>query len=93
MRVVIVGGGPAGLVSALNLIQVGISPVILEKKSTIRSTACGEACGLQSLNEIPFDSKQYIRKKAKGAKVIYVDGTCSYINKSSVTLDRTKWLK
>ena len=93
LRVVIVGAGPAGLISALNLIQVGISPVILEKQSAIRSTACGEACGLKSLNKIPFNSAQYIYKKIKGAKLIYWDGTCSYMNKSSVTLDRTNWLK
>lgn len=93
MRVVIVGAGPAGLISALNLIQDGISPVILEKQSAIRSTACGEACGLQSLNEIPFNSNQYIRKEVEGAKLIYADGTYSYLNKSSVTLDRTNWLK
>jgi len=93
MRVIIVGGGPAGLISALNLIQEGISPVVLEKHSAIRSTACGEACGLQSLNEIPFNSNQYIRKEVKGVKLIYADGTYSYMNKSSVTLDRTDWLK
>jgi flavin-dependent dehydrogenase len=93
MRVVIVGAGPAGLISALNLIQGGISPVILEKQSAIRSTVCGEACGLQSLNKIPFNSEQYICKRVKGAKLIYPGGTCSYMNKSSVTLDRTNWLR
>lgn len=92
MKVVIVGAGPAGLISALNLIQEGIVPVILEKQSMIKSTACGEACDLESLNSIPFDSTQYICKKLKGAKLVYPDGTCSYVNKSSVTLDRTNWL-
>jgi len=93
MRVVIVGTGPAGLISALNLIQEGISPVVLEKQSEIRSTACGEACSLQSLSKIPFDSNPYICKKVRGVKLIYPDGTCSYMNKSGVTLDRTNWLK
>ena len=93
MRVVIVGAGPAGLISALNLIQERISPVILEKQSAIRSTACGEACDLESLNKIPFDSNQYICKKVKGAKLIYASGACTYVNKSSATLDRTNWLK
>jgi len=93
MRVVIVGAGPAGLISALNLIQGGISPVVLEKQSAIRSTACGEACDLQSLSNIPFDSEQYICRKVKGVKLIYPDSTCSYINRSSVILDRTNWLK
>lgn len=42
MKVVIVGAGPAGLISALNLMQEGIRPVILEKQSAIRSIACGQ---------------------------------------------------
>lgn len=93
MRLVIVGAGPAGLISALDLIQEGIRPVVLEKQSVIRSTACGEACSLESLSKIPFDSNPYICKKVKGVKLIYPDGTCSYMNKSGVTLDRTNWLK
>ncbi|MFC1967965.1 NAD(P)/FAD-dependent oxidoreductase [Chloroflexota bacterium] len=93
MKVVIVGAGPAGLISALNLIQEGISPVILEKKPTIRSTACAEACGLKSLSGIPFDSNSYVRKELKGAKLIYADGTYSYMRNNTVTIDRTNWLK
>ncbi len=93
MKVVIVGAGPAGLISALNLIQEGISPVILEKKPVIRSTACAEACGLKSLSLVPFDSNPYIRKEVKGAKLIYADNTYSYMRNSTVTLDRTNWLK
>lgn len=93
MRVVIVGAGPAGLISALYLTQEGIRPLILEKQSEIRSTTCGEACSLKSLNKIPFDSNPYICKYVKGAKFIYTNGACSYMNKISVTIDRTNWLK
>jgi digeranylgeranylglycerophospholipid reductase len=93
MKVVIIGAGPAGLILALNLIRERINPVILEKKAAISSTACAEACGLQSLSEFPFDSNPYIRKNAKGIKLIYADGTYSYMRKSAVTLDRPNWLK
>jgi flavin-dependent dehydrogenase len=93
MKVVIVGAGPAGLISALNLIQGGISPVILEKKPVIRSTVCAEACSLESLSRIPFDSNSHIRKEVKGAKLIYADSTYSYMRNVTVTLDRTNWLK
>jgi flavin-dependent dehydrogenase len=93
MKVVIIGAGPAGLISALNLIQEGITPVILEKKQEIRSTACAEACGLKSLGRIPFNSNPYICKKVKGAKLIYADTTYSYMRNCTVTLDRTNWLE
>jgi len=93
MRVVIVGAGPAGLISALCLIREGLIPLILDKESVIRSTPCGEACGAESLSRIPFDSNPYISKYLKGAKFIYPDGTCSYLYKSSVTIDRTNWLR
>lgn len=93
MRVVIVGAGPAGLISALNLIREGIRPVILEKQSAIRSSACAEACDLQSLDRIPFDSNKYISRLVKGAKLIYPDGTCSHVNRSSVVLERANWQK
>ncbi|MFC1979416.1 NAD(P)/FAD-dependent oxidoreductase [Chloroflexota bacterium] len=91
MKVVIVGAGPAGLISALNLIQEGIRPVILERKSAIRPSACAEACDLQLLKRIPFNSDPYICKQVKGARLIYTDGTCSYVNKISVVLERINW--
>jgi len=93
MRVIIVGAGPAGLISALYLIKGGLSPLILDKESVIKSTACGEACGAESLTRIPFDSERYISKYLKGARLIYPDGKCSYIYKNSVTLERTNWLR
>jgi digeranylgeranylglycerophospholipid reductase len=93
MRVIIVGAGPAGLISSLYLIKEGLSPLILDKGSVIKSTACAEACGAESLNRIPFYSEQYISKYLKGARLIYPDGKCSYIYKKSVTLDRTNWLR
>jgi len=92
MKVVVVGAGPAGLISALNLIQEGISPLILEKGSVIRSTACGEACDLQALNMVPFDSNPYICKKVKGAKLIFHGGIFDYLDKESGVLDRANWL-
>lgn len=93
MRVVIAGAGPAGLISALYLISEGINPLILDKESAIISTPCGEACGVESLSRIPFDSEPYISKYLKGARLMYPDGTCSYLYKNSVTLNRTNWLR
>lgn len=93
MRIVIIGAGPAGLILALYLIKDGLDPLILDKESAIKSTPCGEACGAESLSRIPFDSGPYISKYLKGARFIYPDGTCNYLDKNSVTLDRTHWLR
>jgi len=46
IKVVIVGAGPAGLITGLNLMETGIYPLILEKQPNIKSTACGEACDI-----------------------------------------------
>jgi flavin-dependent dehydrogenase len=61
MRVVIAGAGPAGLISALYLIQEGIRPMVLDKRSQYDTKACGEACDWESLTKLPFNSKPYIR--------------------------------
>ncbi|MBA7617785.1 hypothetical protein ES703_25103 [subsurface metagenome] len=93
MNVVIVGAGPAGLITALNLLQRGIKPLILEKSPEIRATACGEALGLRWINEVPFDSSPYIAKRVRGAKLIFPGGSVDHIDKECAVLDRTKWLR
>lgn len=93
MKVVIVGAGPAGLITALNLLEVGLKPLILEKEPEIRSTACGEAVGLQWLSELPFDSNPYIAKRVKGAKLIFPGDNLDLVAKECAVLNRTEWLK
>jgi flavin-dependent dehydrogenase len=93
MKVVIVGAGPAGLITALNLLEVGLKPLILEKEPEIRSTACGEAVGLRWLKEIPFDSSPYIAKRVKGARLIFPGGSIDHITKECAVLNRTEWLR
>ena len=93
MKVVIVGAGPAGLITALNLIQRGITPLILEKDPVIRSTACAEACDFQSLDKVPFNSNPYICRRVKGVKLIFPSGASGHFDKEAVVLDRTSWLR
>jgi digeranylgeranylglycerophospholipid reductase len=93
MKVVIVGAGPAGLITALNLLQQGIKPLVLEKQPEVSSTACGEALGLQWLDEIPFDSSPYVAKRVTGAKLIFPGGNFDHIAKECVVLNRTDWLR
>ena len=93
MKVVIVGAGPAGLITALNLLQRGISPLVLEKGSEVKSTACSEGCSHQSLSQIPFNSKPYISRVLKGVKLVFPDGAVYFVAKECAVLDRTAWLR
>ncbi|MCD6452771.1 MAG: NAD(P)/FAD-dependent oxidoreductase [Dehalococcoidales bacterium] len=92
MKVVIVGAGPAGLITALNLTKKGIKPLVLEKNRELKSTACAEGCSLIWLNKVPFDSKPYIAKKVSGAKIIFSGGAVDHIPRACAVLDRTRWL-
>lgn len=93
MRAVIVGGGPAGLITGLHLLEDGITPLILEKNAEISSTACAEGCDYESLKKIPFDSSPYISKEVDGAKFIFPGGYSLRSGRKGVVLDRMKWLK
>ena len=93
LKVVIVGAGPAGLITALNLLQRGISPLVLEKGAEVKSKACSEGCSLQSLCQIPFRSEPYVSRVLKGAKLVFPDGNISFVAKECAVLDRTDWLR
>jgi digeranylgeranylglycerophospholipid reductase len=93
MNVVVVGAGPAGLISSLFLVQAGVKPLILEMNPSIDSTPCGEGCTTSVLNQIPFDSTRFISKTVKGSRLIRSDGSCSYTENETAILNRTDWLK
>jgi len=65
-QVVIVGGGLAGLISAIQLSKAGIQTVLLEKHSYPRHKVCGEYISnevLPYLNYLGFDPYEYGAKK------------------------------
>ncbi len=93
MKVVIIGAGPAGLITSLNLLEKGATPLILEKEPEIKSTACGEALSLRRLAEIPFPSAPYIAKKACGVKMFFPGGSVDQLDIECAVLDRTGWLQ
>jgi digeranylgeranylglycerophospholipid reductase len=93
MNVVIVGAGPAGLITSLFLVETGIRPLILEMNPSIVSTPCGEGCTVAALNRIPFDSTRYISKLVRGSRLIQSDGSCSYTENETAILDRADWLR
>ena len=93
MKVVIAGGGPAGLITGLKLLEKGISPIILERKAEITSTACAEGCDIASLKQIPFDSSPYISKDVEGTKFLFPGGYSFSSSRKGVVLDRNRWIK
>jgi len=88
-----VGGGPAGLITGLHLLDKDISPLILERRAEISSTACAEGCDYESLKKIPFDSSPYISKEVDGAEFIFPGGYSFYSGRKGAVLDRGRWLK
>ena len=92
MEVVIIGGGPAGIITGLHLLEEGIRPLILEKKTRIESTACAECCDFRSLKKIPFDSHPYISKEVEGAKIFFPKDSCLSCYIKGVVLNRNEWL-
>ena len=88
----IVGAGPAGLATGLFLLEKGYKVTILEKEDKIKSTACGEACDLDSLKMLPFDSTPYFERVIEGLKFIF-NGKYFYVKTRGVVLNRQKWLE
>ena len=93
MKAVIVGGGPAGLITGLHLLDEGISPLILERRAEISSTACAEGCDYESLKKIPFDSSPYISKEVDGAEFIFPGSHSFRSGRRGAVLDRSRWLR
>ncbi|MGC9307168.1 MAG: NAD(P)/FAD-dependent oxidoreductase [Thermoplasmatota archaeon] len=93
MDVVIVGAGPAGLITGLQLLERGESPVICEKQPGIVTTVCAEACDSNSLKQLPFDSTPYIAHEVEGAYAVFPGDSHFEIPKPGVVLDRQRWLQ
>jgi len=93
MNVVIIGAGPAGMISGLMLAEQGIQPLILEKQPVIQSTACAEGCDFMSLSKLSFDTIPYVENNTVGARIIFPGNNYLTTHIPGVVLNRTAWLK
>ena len=69
--VVVVGGGPAGSLTAYHLAKAGVRTAILEASSFPRQKACGGGLQVRTLREIPFDVSHLYRGTMRGASVSF----------------------
>ena len=69
--VIVVGGGPAGSMAALEIAKAGYSVCILEKDRDIgMPVRCGEAIGNQGLTQFFEPKKEWIAAEIKSANLI-----------------------
>lgn len=57
-EVVVVGGGPAGLIATLSLLEEGVTPVVLERSAEFGHKACGE---LLAEKLYGFDAWEFVK--------------------------------
>ena len=96
-KIVVVGTGPAGLISGNYLIREKNTVVIYEKNKEIVSSPCGEAVSvktLQNLEEcVGFDSEPFISRKIDGLKMVFPENNFALIHNKGVILNRVKWME
>ena len=69
--VIVVGGGPSGSMSAMEIAKAGYSVCILEKDRDIgMPVRCGEAIGYTGLTQFFSPKPEWIASEIKGAKLI-----------------------
>ncbi len=89
----IIGGGPAGLLAGITLVEGGVETIILERRrgDTI-PLACAEAVSLRLLHRFgwPKDAP-WVKAEVKEVRIIMPNGKGFYIPDEGVCLDRRGW--
>ncbi len=84
--VIVVGGGPAGSMAAIEISKSGYSVCILEKDRDIgMPVRCGEAIGYTGLNQFYKPKKSWIAAELNGVDLISPNGIDVKINFKSET--------
>ncbi len=94
VQAVVVGGGLAGTITALNLQAAGVEDIrVLERQPKIGTTACGEGLSAATLERLGpiFDAQPYIDRTFRGARWAF-PGTRVTIHWRCHTMAREEWI-
>jgi geranylgeranyl reductase family protein len=69
--VIVVGGGPAGSLSAYHLAKAGLKVAIVDAKTFPRDKACGGGVQQRASHRIPFEWKSVVRGTLDGVEFSY----------------------
>ncbi len=65
--VIVVGGGPAGSITAYHLARAGISVALMDSKQFPRSKPCGGGLQARAISKIPYDVGGVLRGEMRSA--------------------------
>ncbi len=72
MRILVIGGGPAGLSTAINAGKDGHEVIVFERSSSVCSKICGEALAKEGLDYVGIKpSSEFIAREVKGFKISF----------------------
>ena len=88
--VIVIGGGPAGLISARDIAASGYNVLLVDMKKEIgRPVQCAEAITKYAFenNDIQIDER-WVKQRVKGIKILLPGDRCFYSKVESLSIDR-----
>src|SRR5512135_577458 len=72
MKILVIGGGPAGVSAALNASRDGNEVLVFEKNNVVGLKVCGEALARETLGYVNVKpSKKFIVSEVKGFRITF----------------------
>jgi len=91
--VVVIGAGPSGSMSSMELAAAGYKVLLIEKKKIIgEPVQCGEGISEYAFKHVDLPiTSEWLKKKTKGVKSILPNNTFFYSTCPTLTIDRKKF--